>query len=280
MTPESFVLTPEEPFLVGESDCADISYVANCDGVVLLYCRGGQADISVYSYYGQLRRDSIVLILPGASFTMSNRTNNFKVGYAVFSRTLFDDASFRLEPAFFHELRENAVTHLSDRLAGDVRMWFEHVVHTYRDHENIFRNVIIRNYLQNLLLEFYDKLQRYSDMHRHTFETSSRQTELFHRFVSLVHDNSLGEREVAFYADKMCISTRYLSTIVRSVTHHTAKEFIDHRVTLEIKNLLASTDLSVQEIAFSMHFPDQSYLGRFFKKHTGMSPTEYRNVEK
>lgn len=85
---------------------------------------------------------------------------------------------------------------------------------------------------------------------------------------------------MSFYADKLCISTRYLSTIVRSVARSSAKEFIDRAVILEIKMMLQSTDLSVQEIAYRLRFPDQSYLGRFFKKRTGESPTEYRNTRK
>ena len=96
----------------------------------------------------------------------------------------------------------------------------------------------------------------------------------------MVHEYCSQEREVAFYADKLCISTRYLSTIVRSVARSSAKEFIDRAVILEIKMMLQSTDLSVQEIAYRLRFPDQSYLGRFFKKHTGESPTEYRNMRK
>lgn len=81
---------------------------------------------------------------------------------------------------------------------------------------------------------------------------------------------------MAFYADKLCISTRYLSTIVQNVSHSSAKELIDKSVILEIKMMLQSTDLSVQEIAYRLHFPDQSYLGRYFKKRTGVSPTGYR----
>ena len=117
-------------------------------------------------------------------------------------------------------------------------------------------------------------------MQQQTPETTTRQTELVHRFVALVHEHSSQQREVSFYADKLCISTRYLSTIVRNIAHSSAKEFIDRSVLLEIKMLLQSTDLSVQEIAYRLHFPDQSYLGRYFKKHTGESPTEYRNTKK
>ena len=67
---------------------------------------------------------------------------------------------------------------------------------------------------------------------------------------------------------------------VIGLTKTTAKEFIDRAVVLEIKMLLKSSDVSVQEIAYRLHFPDQSYLGRFFKKHTGESPTEYRSTTK
>ena len=63
---------------------------------------------------------------------------------------------------------------------------------------------------------------------------------------------------------------------MRNVTGNTAKGLIDHMVIVEIKNLLQTTDLSVQEIAYRLHFPDQSYLGRFFRKHTGQSPTHFR----
>lgn len=176
-------------------------------------------------------------------------------------------------------LRENPITYPPARIVEGASTWFQMAAYTYRDRNNVFRNTIIRNRLQNVLLEIYDKLQRYANMQQQTPETTTRQTELFHRFVALVHEHSSQQREVSFYADKLCISTRYLSTIVRNIAHSSAKEFIDRSVLLEIKMLLQSTDLSVQEIAYRLHFPDQSYLGRYFKKHTGESPTEYRNTK-
>lgn len=99
---------------------------------------------------------------------------------------------------------------------------------------------------------------------------------LFHRFVFLAHDYCTEEREVSFYADKLCISARYLSDVVRRTTHQSVKELVDKIVALGIKVLLQSTALPIQEIAYKMHFPDQSYLGRYFKKHTGISPSAFR----
>lgn len=75
-----------------------------------------------------------------------------------------------------------------------------------------------------------------------------------------------------FYADRLCISTKYLTGICRSITNGaSAKQIIDQHVILEIKVLLQSTELSMQEIADRLGFPDQSYLGRYFKRYEGMS---------
>lgn len=76
---------------------------------------------------------------------------------------------------------------------------------------------------------------------------------------------------------ELFITPRYLSTVIQNVTNTTAKSIIDKHVILEIKVLLKSTNLSVQEISNQLCFPDQSFFGRYFKKHTGLSPLQYRN---
>ena len=84
------------------------------------------------------------------------------------------------------------------------------------------------------------------------------------------------ERDVAFYAEELCISSRHLSCITKEIGQTTAKSFIDSFLILELKVALQSTDLSLKEIAEKYRFPDQSFFGRFFKKHTGMSPKAFR----
>ena len=275
------ITTPEEQFVVGESDLAFFSgYACRIDGGAILFCRSGAAEVSVNQYQGHVCRNTLVLLLPGSILMLTDRTEDFRVTFCAFSRDLFAEAAFRLEPSFFHALRERPITSPPHRIVEGASIWFEMVAYSYPHRNNVFSNTIIKNRLQNLLLESFDKMQRFAARRPRTPETTTRQTELFHRFVTLVQAHSSQEREVSFYADKLCISTRYLSTIVRTVARSSAKEFIDRSVVLEIKMMLQSTDLSVQEIAYRLRFPDQSYLGRFFKKHTGESPTEYRNMRK
>ncbi len=273
--------TPEEQFVVGESDFAFFdNYACRIEGGAFLFCRSGSAQASVNQYQGEVRRNTMVLLLPGSILLLTDRTEDFRVTFCAFSRDLFAEAAFRLDPSFFRTLGERPISYPPARVVEGAAIWFQMAAYTYRDRNNVFRNTIIKNRLQNVLLESYDKMQRFAARQPRTPEVTTRQTDLFQRFVALVHEYCSQEREVAFYADKLCISTRYLSTIVRSVARSSAKEFIDRAVILEIKMMLQSTDLSVQEIAYRLRFPDQSYLGRFFKKHTGESPTEYRNMRK
>lgn len=271
--------TPEEQFVVGDTDLRYFEeHSCRTEGGAILFCRRGSATVTVDQLRDRVTRDTLLLLLPGSILHLNERTDDFRVRFCVFSLELFSEAAYRLDPSFFHILHEHAIIRLPDRIIEGVRNWFQMASYTYRDRGNIFRNTIIRNRLQNVLLEAFDKTQRFApDVHSQTGTT--RQADLFQRFVALVHEHCTEQREVAFYADRLCISTRYLSTIIRSVAHSTAKEFIDRSVVLEIKMLLGSTELSVQEIAYRLHFPDQSYLGRFFKKHTGVSPTEFRNAK-
>lgn len=271
--------TPEEQFVVGDTDLRYFEeHSCRTEGGAILFCRRGSATVTVDQLRDRVTRDTLLLLLPGSILHLNERTDDFRVRFCAFSLELFSEAAYRLDPSFFHILHEHAIIRLPDRIIEGVRNWFQMASYTYRDRGNIFRNTIIRNRLQNVLLEAFDKTQRFApDVHSQTGTT--RQADLFQRFVALVHEHCTEQREVAFYADRLCISTRYLSTIIRSVAHSTAKEFIDRSVVLEIKMLLRSTELSVQEIAYRLHFPDQSYLGRFFKKHTGVSPTEFRNAK-
>lgn len=272
--------TPEEQFVVGDTDLRYFEeHSCRTEGGAILFCRRGSATVTVDQLHDRITRDTLLLLLPGSILHLNERTDDFRVRFCAFSIELFSEAAYRLDPSFFHILHDHAVIRLPDRIVEAVRNWFQMASYTYRDRDNIFRNTIICNRLRNVLLEAFDKTRRFApDVHPQSGTT--RQADLFQHFVALVHEHCTEQREVAFYADQLCISTRYLSTIVRSVAHSTAKEFIDRSVVLEIKMLLESTELSVQEIAYRLHFPDQSYLGRFFKKHTGVSPTEFRNAKK
>ena len=245
----------------------------------LMFCTRGEANITIDLRKYHIVPNTHITLLPSSIISLTSASKDFLVDFFAYSETMFKTACFRLEPPFIHFIKENACyTHTEDEPVRAITGLITASNAIYRDSENLYREAIAQNLLQIFFLDTYDKVQRYFTEEQ--INGSNRKEELFKKFINLVHTYCTTQRDVAFYADQLCISTRYLSTIVRSIAHTTAKEFIDRSVILEIKMLLQSTDLSVQEIAYRLHFPDQSYLGRFFKKHTGESPTEYRNTKK
>lgn len=99
----------------------------------------------------------------------------------------------------------------------------------------------------------------------------------FKSFIEELSRNYMHERSVGFYADRLHLTPKYLTTLLRTTTGRTASEWIDEYVVLEAKNLLKYSTLNIQEIAYYLNFANQSFFGRYFKQHTGMSPTAYRS---
>ncbi len=105
---------------------------------------------------------------------------------------------------------------------------------------------------------------------------SVRLDEYFHRFLQELSQHYLERRSVAFYADRLCISSRYLTTIVRRVSGLSVSEWMNRYIMMEAKYLLRYSEMSIQEIAYRLSFPNQSFFGKYFKQHTGMAPSAFR----
>lgn len=106
--------------------------------------------------------------------------------------------------------------------------------------------------------------------------TSTRHKKVFEMFIELVEKYHDKERSVGFYADKLCISPKYLSQIIKNVSGFSAPDIINKYVILEAQHLLRHTDMSVKEIADQLNFPNQSFFYKYFKSHTGCTPNFYR----
>lgn len=242
---------------------------------VLMFCTSGEADVTIDLQRCHIIAHTTIILLPNSIFSLLSASKEFQVHYFAYSDEMFKAACFRLAPPFIHFLKENAYyTHTDKEIIRPITGLMEACQALYKDSTNRFRESIALNLLQIFFLHTYDKVQRLFT--KEQIEGSNRKEELFKKFINLVHTHCSTQRDVAFYAEQLCISTRYLSNITKEIGTTTAKEIIDGFLILELKVALQSTDLSLKEIAEKYRFPDQSFFGRFFKKHTGMSPKAFR----
>ena len=109
-----------------------------------------------------------------------------------------------------------------------------------------------------------------------TLGVKDRSSEYFDKLMALLSENFREQRNVEFYADKLHVSSKHLSRVVRAYTGKSVHQWIDEFVALEIKNLLKYSNLSIQQISLELHFPNPSFMGQYFKRITGMTPGEYK----
>ena len=267
--------TAEDSFFVGTINCSDMhDHLFKLEDACIFFCHSGEARIEIDLLEYDITPNTQIIFLPNSIINYSYASPDLSISYITFSNAFFQEATVRLDPSIFHFLKENPVVTLLVERTRTINGLIIALEDLYKDKENCFRLQILRNYIQSFLLDIYDKTHRIFEQNRP--EGISRQEELFKRFIQLIHKHCLNQREVSFYAQKMFITPRYLSAITQAVAGETAKNIIDKHVILEIKVLLESTDLSIQEIANRLQFPDQSFFGRYFKKHTSISPQYYR----
>ncbi len=143
--------------------------------------------------------------------------------------------------------------------------------------ESEFSTEIIGGLITGTIYKVGEILRRYLAEHPEIENPSrDRAKEHFTQFTRLLNENYKRERSVGFYARQLCITPKYLTTLIKRISGKSVSEWIDSYVILEAKTLLKYSDMSVQEIAYSLNFPNQSFFGSYFKRNTGMSPSQYR----
>lgn len=110
-----------------------------------------------------------------------------------------------------------------------------------------------------------------------TNDKISRQETIFREFIGMIPQYYKIERNLNFYADKMCITPKHLSEVIKKVSRKSANSLIDSFVCLEAKAMLKSSNMTIQQISDELNFPSQSFFGKYFKRVVGISPKEYRN---
>ncbi|MDR2809534.1 MAG: AraC family transcriptional regulator [Tannerellaceae bacterium] len=139
-------------------------------------------------------------------------------------------------------------------------------------HEEVIQNSIVAFFLElaNIVV---------TKMNVYNRPAFSRKEEVLNRFLQLLLEHVDTDRSVAFYAEKLCVTTQYLTLVTNRLTGQPANKWIENAFIAEAKMQLKAPHLSIQQVADGLHFPDQATFGKYFKKCTGLSPAEYRRSQ-
>ena len=139
---------------------------------------------------------------------------------------------------------------------------------------------IISSFLRMMLLMLCEELMRHEDMTTLNDASTTHDKEVFNQFLQLLSQQNQKRQRVSFYADKMNISPKYLSSICKKVSGKNPMRWITENAMQDCYSLLKDTDLSVKEISNRLGFPNPSFFGQYFREQAGVTPMEYRTEHK
>jgi AraC-like DNA-binding protein len=168
-------------------------------------------------------------------------------------------------------IQENPYAQLSCESMPFVKKYFFMLKNIMATTDNPYRLEMVKHLTMLFFYMAYPFFQKRIDTTKQT-----RQGLLIEQFTNLVRENYHRERSTAFYADKLCLTPKYLSQVIKTATGKSASDWIDDFVILEAKALLKSTNMTIQQISDDLNFPSQSFFGKYFKRIAGVSPKEYR----
>ena len=171
--------------------------------------------------------------------------------------------------------RFHPVFTISQRDRELLKQYFYVIRKKMQEKGNHYRRDLVRTLMLAMFYDLSDIVYRFRLADT---KLKSRSDAIFARFIKLVEENCKVERRVKWYAEQLDVSPKYLSETVKQASLRTPNEWIDNYVMLAIRVQLKNSSKNVKDIARELNFPNQSFLGKYFKLHAGVSPREYRKM--
>lgn len=255
------------------------NYPCRINAHFILICSGGDSSMNIDLNEYRITENTIVIVTPNNILQATGSPNAIGVVVGFEERFVrYIDINLRGLLPLFVQLQGRPVLHITPeecrRMQDIVRNMADEME---RSKDQPYYDEILRSYFDLLIYKLCSIVSRDIKEHR-IVESSvkSRNEEYFQRFIRELTENYKTERSVGFYASRLCITPKYLTTLIKKVSGRSAAEWIDNYVILEAKNLLRYSSMSIQEVAYYLNFPNQSFFGKYFKHQTGMPPSAYK----
>ncbi|MDR2009530.1 MAG: helix-turn-helix domain-containing protein [Bacteroidales bacterium] len=245
------------------------------NGIILGLCLKGKAKLKINFSEYNLKTNTILVIVPNQVITILDKSDDFFMECLFVSVDFI--AGFPLPRKFdlLSNLGHWPCIELSSDAIEDLIEYHAMIVKQHNQVRQPYRVEIVKGLLYTMLMEMIGLYTLEEEIPR---TPSSRGEELTEQFFKLLRTHYKQERNVTFYADKLCVTSKYLSSLIKEITGESILSWIHEAVIVESKMLLKTTDLTVLQISEELNFSNPSFFGKFFKEHTGMTPLEFREV--
>lgn len=266
---------------LGNNINSQVNKPGKLNALAIILCSKGVMEVTCNFRRFVMSENTVFISQPHNTLSLSV-TDNFEGYIMVTTETGLSE--YTIDPKHIPEILDKAYDtpmiriekEECDRICRSMEMLSEYIK---AESDSPFKSSIIRSAISIFAYLIADTLYSHMPSIEYELKGIKREKEHFNRFMKLLSENYLKRREVGWYADRMNLTPRYLTTTIRKVSGHTVSDWIGMFIIKDAKYLLKHSDMTVQQVAYELNFPNQSFFGKFFKKHTGMSPGKYRSSQ-
>lgn len=237
----------------------------------------GSIDLSIDYVLFQASTNTVVTIMPTHITKVMKYSPNFKGRLMAVSRAFLEQSMMPNHSSSmiqYMKIRKNPTILLQESEIKTLDESMLRLRQTILQTSHHLQRLLIQNTLMGFFIEMRNIFSERKEYN--TPPSLTRKEELFESFLRILYMYCKEQHVVSFYAEQLYITPQYLSLILKELTGRSANKWIDEALMQEAKILLKAPQATVQQVADALHFSDQSTFGKFFKKHAGMSPMEYR----
>lgn len=257
------------------------------DGLLIILCLKGSLEVEVNLEKVVIEKDTLLCLGPDRIISSSNEPDlsDFEAYFLFMSSHFLRDINIDINilnnsnrVISYRKNIQKPLISLSASESALMQKYME-LLHynTSENQDEIYIKSISRNIIASVIYQLLQFAENRAPKEDEILERQyGRRANYVQEFMRLIHMYYSKERSVGFYANKLFISPKYLSLIIKEMTGRSAAEWIDERVILEAKNLLRYSGKNIQQVAYELNFTNQSSFGKYFKHLTGMSPSEFQ----
>lgn len=241
---------------------------------IICICLRGEASFVINGTTYAFRKGDMLTLLPNTILLGGTSSDDF-MGYAIGANTKFMMGIQMTDVVkSYVNISNNPVISLNGEQIQTVIELCEMLKQKRAKKEHPFNHEISRNLLAVLCYEIHSFYQLQVPDNT---TPNSRQDALCQEFLMLVEKHATEHREIPFYAEKLCISPKYLSIVIKKASGRSPVEWVNRTVMLYAKTLLTTSDMTIQQISARLNFPNPSFFGQYFKRYEGITPKAFRN---
>lgn len=243
---------------------------------MMILCLNGHMRVNLNLNEYKLQRNCIQIVTPGAIAQCVEITPDCRMAIIAFAAVNnFPEGNPQSALIMRKFLINNYILQLSDREMGEMIGFYHQIRQQLVQPERLFTHEIINSYIQIFYYSLCQLMSPYIE--QQDTQYVSRKKQIFDQFTLLLRQHYTQERSISFYAEKLCITPKYLSQVIYDISGQHARNWIRDHVILEAKALLKCGKYNVQQVSDLLNFANQSFFGSYFKKAVGCSPSAYQD---